>query len=223
VRSIYKCRICGAYTEEEEHCGKPAEMLVDGTKRVRLSKLMSALLRHIPHEAGLELDKEGWARVDELVEAIRTKWRSRDAYQWVTREHVVAVALLDPKGRFQLSDDKTKIRASYGHSIMVDMGYKPLREDELPPLLYHGTTREKLSSILRRGLLPMKRLKVHLTIDEETALEVARRHGKDVVLLLVDTKCVRREGFNIYKASNFVYLADYVPPRCIKVKTHSHL
>ncbi len=218
MRNIYKCRVCGAYTEEKEHCGEPTEMVLDGAKRVRLSKLMSALLRHIPHEAGLQLDREGWVGVDELVEAIRTKWRNRDAYQWVRREDVLAVALLDPKGRFQLSHDMKKIRASYGHSVRVDVGYQPLGVNELPRVLYHGTIRERLESILEKGLLPMKRLKVHLTVDENTALEVAKRHGKNVVILVIDAECVRRRGFNIYKASDVVYLADYVPPQCIKVR-----
>ncbi len=214
MKPVYKCRVCGAYTEEPVHCGKPAELLLDPRRRVRLSKLMSALLRHIPWEAGLRLDEEGWVSIDELVEAIKTRWRNRRLYQWVEREHVEAVAALDPKGRFQLSGGR--IRAAYGHSVRVRLGYEPLRPGEAPRLLYHGTVERFLQSIMREGLKPGRRMMVHLTTRLEDAVETGRRHGGRVVVLVVDTACLERHGIPVYKASETVFLAPRVPPECIR-------
>ncbi len=198
------------------HCGEPAELLLTGEQRLRLSKLMSALLRHIPGEAGLRLDEEGWVEVRELARAIRERWRNRELYQWVRPEHIVAVAMLDPKGRFQLSPDGKRIRAAYGHSVRVRLGYEPLPPGEAPPRLYHGTVRRSLEPIMREGLKPMKRMMVHLSPDPETAAEVGRRHGPDVVILEIDTRCLARHGVPLYRASSKVYLAPWVPPACIK-------
>ncbi len=216
MKPIYKCRVCGAYTEEPVHCGKPAQLLMTGEQRLRLSKLMTTLLRHLPHEAGLKLDGQGWVSIDELVRGIRLRWRNRHLYSWVTREHVVAVALLDPKGRFQLDLERGRIRAAYGHTVRVDLGYEPLKPSELPARLYHGTIAENLPSIMREGLKPMRRLMVHLTQDIETAVETGRRHGRNVVVLEVDPDCLTRHGIPVYRASSIIYLAPRVPPDCIK-------
>ncbi len=217
MRPIYKCRVCGAYTEEPIHCGKPAQLLLTPQQRLRLSKLMSALLRHIPWEAGLQLDEEGWVSVHELARAIRERWRNREQYQWVTPEHIVAVALLDPKGRFQLRDNGRFIRASYGHSVSIRLGHRELSLDEVPPVLYHGTIAQRVPSILREGLKPMKRIAVHLTHSIEDAIDTAKRHGRDVVVLLIDTRCLYRKGYRVSKAGKTVYLVEYVPPDCIKI------
>ncbi len=215
LRPIYRCRE-GGFAEDPAECRMGGELLMTGEQRLRLSKLMSALLRHLPHEAGLRLDEGGWVEVSELVKGIRERWRNREAYWWVTRDHVVAVALLDPKGRFQLSPDMRRIRASYGHSVRVELGYQPLQPRELPERLYHGTPRRNLASIMARGLLPMRRLMVHLSPDPRLAVEVGRRHGGDVVVLEVDPRCLAGRGVRVYRASRVVYLAERVPPECIR-------
>ncbi|HID41922.1 MAG TPA: RNA 2'-phosphotransferase [Pyrodictium sp.] len=216
MKPIYRCGVCGAFTEEPWHCGKPAALLMTSEQRVRLSKLMSAILRHIPHEAGLELDPGGWVEVEELARAIRERWWRRDLYRWVTRQHVIAVALLDPKGRFQLSDNNRRIRAAYGHSVKLELGYEPLSENELPEVLYHGTIMERLNSIIHEGLKPMRRLMVHLAARPQEAIEAARRHGSRVVLLRIDPRCLAEMAVPVYRASHVMYLAPHVPLECIK-------
>lgn len=52
-----------------------------------------------------------------------------------------------------------KIKAYYGHSIPM----KIAKEEKVPPgILYHGTARRFLNSILENGLLPKGRQYVHL-------------------------------------------------------------
>ncbi len=105
MRSIYKCVICGSYTEDTVHCGGvQARLLLDGKLRSRLSHLMTYLLRHDPDAADLSMDSEGWVSIDELVHALRNKWDPK-AYSWLTKEHIMAVASLDPKVGLRLGMD----------------------------------------------------------------------------------------------------------------------
>ena len=210
MKNIYRCRVCGKYTESPIHCGVEAELFLDAKRRVMLSKLMSGLLRHYPWEAGLRIDPEGWVRIDDLVRGIREKWRNKELYQWVTREHIVVVAMLDPKGRFEIRNGR--IRARYGHSIEVSIKYE---ETRFHGILYHGTSRDKLAKIMLEGLKPMKRRYVHLTTSLEDAVETGRRHGKPVVLV-INTECLEKHGIKIYRATKTIYLAPRIPPECIE-------
>jgi len=212
MRDIYRCCVCGAFTEEPQHCGKPAELLLDGRRREMLSKLMSFLLRHDPSAAGLRMDQEGWVSVDDLVEGIRKRWRNADLYSWVRREHVIAIAALDPKGRFELRNGM--IRARYGHSAKLNLRLSYPR-DHSSRTLFHGTAPENLDSIMREGLKPMKRAFVHLSLSPEDACEVGRRHSSKPVVLVIDAECLRKHGIEVLVASRSVRLAKYVPSRCI--------
>ena len=201
------------YTTESYHCGKPCKYLMSNEQKEQLSHLLSAILRHIPHEACIELDDEGFVEISKLIHGIKNCWRNKHLYQWVTEDHIKAVVYLDKRGRFEIKDNK--IRATYGHSVKVNIKYSI---DNQVKILYHGTVRENLRSIMKKGLIPGKRLYVHLTIDKEIAKEVGQRHGKNVVILKVNADCVRRYGYEIYKASPVIYLTKYIPPQCIEVE-----
>ena len=205
IKPIYKCQICQIYTEEKIHCGKPTILLLDPGKRVSLSKFLSGILRHYPYKIGVELTDEGYIKIDKLVKNITKTKR----FEWVTREHIVAIALLDPKNRFEIKN--SYIRANYGHSIKINIKY-PVARYSGP--LYHGTTLEKLKSILSEGLKPMKRNYVHLTTSLEDAYKRASvRNGKPVILV-IDGKELSKH-VSLYKATEKIYLTKYVPPKTI--------
>ncbi len=213
LKDVFKC-LSGdgvTYVENPAQCPGRVEKLMDGRQRLALSKLMSALLRHIPGEAGLKPDPEGWVPIRALLHGIRNVWRNKHLYQWVTEDHIRAVASLDPKGRFEVRGDL--IRARYGHSISVNPGYE---EDRSIRTLYHGTTLQAWSSIRREGLKPGRRLWVHLTNDPQTAYETGRRHGPQVTVLRVDAECLRKRGYAVYRASKNVWVVKEVPPECIE-------
>jgi len=176
--------------------------------RVRLSKKMAGLLRHYPDRYGLRLDEEGWATLEDLVAALRRI----PGFEWVEAHHVLEVIRRDPKGRYELRGGR--VRARYGHSVRVRVEYP--EPPEPPPLLYHGTVERSLPGIMARGILPGRRLWVHLSASVEDALETGRRHGPDVVVLVVDTACLRGRGIRVYKASERVYVVEKVPPECIR-------
>jgi len=212
MKTIYVCTVCGQYTESPRHCGAPCRLILGGKERLRLSRLLSGLLRHFPEAAGLKIRRDGFTEqsVEEVAELIKT-WRKE--YFWLRPEHILAIAILDPKGRFEIRDGR--IRARYGHSIRVNIEYE--EPPQLPSMLYHGTSTSLLPSIMREGLRPMRRLKVHLTSSIEDARENARRKGGRPVILAVDVNTLRKRGLKIFKAGRNVYVTDYVPPDAIKV------
>lgn len=215
MKPVYRCKRCGRFVEEPVHCGVESELVLDPRQRVMLSKLLSGLLRHFPGEAGLRPDGAGWVSIEELVDAIKYRWRNKELYQWVRLEHIMAIALTDPKKRFEVKGDR--IRARYGHSINVNIDY-PIVEP--PKRLFHGTSRDRVSGILRKGILPMKRRYVHLTTDPGIALETGRRHGSPVVIV-VNGDCLKKENITVYRATDMIFLVKHVPVECIEDITDS--
>jgi putative RNA 2'-phosphotransferase len=165
------------------------------------SKFLSLVLRHKPEEIGLVLDENGWASVDELIEKINAKGNKIDI------DLLNEIVETNDKKRFAFNDDKTKIRASQGHSIEIDL------QPSLPPdVLYHGTASRFVESILKEGLTKQQRQHVHLSEKLETATAVGARHGKPTILI-IDAKQMHEDGFLFYKSENNVWLTD-----CVGVK-----
>ena len=213
--SIYKCAKCGRYTFSAKHCGLPTILLIDERGRIRLSKLLSLILRHKPEIVNSSIDREGFlsCSVDELVGRIK----SLKGFSWVKTEHVYAIAETDEKGRFEIRNGR--IRALYGHSIPVQMKYK---RGEVPDVLYHGTRRSAVDLILKEGLKPMKRNMVHLTSSIRDAYIVGLRKDSKPVILVIDAKRAVSEGVDIRRACRNVYVSSYIPPRFIRVLKGEH-
>ena len=168
------------------------------TDVVRTSKRLSYVLRHRPGSAGLTLDEHGWADVDELLAALR-----------LTRAELDDVVARNDKQRFAFDVTGTRIRASQGHSVAVDLGYEPA----VPPdELFHGTVERFLPAIRAEGLRPGDRHAVHLSPDAGTARTVGARRGRPVVLR-VDAAGMSRDGARFTRSANGVWLVDAVPPR----------
>lgn len=166
----------------------------------KVSKYLSLILRHKPEEAGIELDKNGWAKVDELIKGVSKKY----TFDIDILEDIVAT---DEKQRYSFNEDHTLIRANQGHSIPVDLEFEQV---EPPKYLYHGTGEKYMPSIDNIGLIPKSRLYVHLSADMMTAIEVGGRHG-DPVVYKVNAGDMRKAGFIFYKSKNGVWLTERVP------------
>ena len=87
---------------------------------VRMSKLLSLVLRHEPEAIGLALDPAGWASVPELIRS------ANQAGHRLTPELLREVVAKNDKQRFTFSADGLRIRAAQGHSLPVDLGLAPL-------------------------------------------------------------------------------------------------
>ena len=132
-----------------------------------------------------------------------------------TTLRVVAGFIEPTAGKFLLgNEDYTKIRANQGHSINADVG---LEVKQPPDILYHGTSSNYISSIIKNGINSKSRMYVHLSKDIKTAISVGKRHGKPVVLE-INAKRMYKDGINFYLSKNNIWLTKYVPTKYIKIK-----
>lgn len=189
------CPACGD-RERQSVADQPMDQSLIPT-----SKFLSLILRHQPELVGLSLDEHGWADIRELLDAARASGRH------ITRELLLRVVQENDKKRFAISADGTKIRASQGHSIEVDLGLQPV---EPPDVLYHGTIERFLASIAENGLRPGSRQHVHLSPDTKTATAVGKRRGRPVILQVLAGQ-MHRDGFLFCRSENGVWLTDHVP------------
>ncbi|MER6559474.1 RNA 2'-phosphotransferase [Streptomyces sp. NPDC001027] len=180
----------------------------DDRRTVKVSKYLSKHLRHQPERIGLTLDEAGWVEIDELIAAC-----AAHGFRF-TRDELDHVVAANDKKRFAI--DGTRIRASQGHSVEVDLGLDPA----VPPsYLYHGTVARSLDAIRAEGLRPMNRHDVHLSADRETATRVGARRGRPVVLS-VDAGAMHRDGHVFHLSANGVWLTKSVPPRYLRFPEH---
>ncbi|MEU6737422.1 RNA 2'-phosphotransferase [Streptomyces physcomitrii] len=173
-------------------------------RTVTVSKYLSLHLRHQPERIGLVLDEAGWVEIDALLAAA-----AAHGFR-LSRAELDQVVAANDKQRFAV--DGTRIRASQGHSIPVDLGLSP----SVPPgPLYHGTVDHHLPAIRAEGLRPMDRHDVHLSPDRETATRVGARRGRPVILT-VDAPAMHAAGHEFRRSANGVWLTAAVPPSYLR-------
>lgn len=173
---------------------------------VKLSKFLSYVLRHHPQAIDLEMDRQGWVDVAELLDKIQKQGKN------LTFSLLEQIVASDSKQRYAFNADKTRIRANQGHSISVDLSLTAI---EPPAVLYHGTAERNISSIKSQGLLSQNRHHVHLSEEESTAVQVGSRYGKPVVLFIL-ASTMHDDGYIFYRSENGVWLTDFVPVEYIE-------
>ncbi len=166
-----------------------------------VSKQMAYLLRHDP--SGLTMDDEGFVDLDELLARLKERWKN------LSGPKLREIVEQDPKGRYEISQGR--IRALYGHSIDVEPDLPEVNVD----VLYHGTSEKSAERIQEEGLKSQGRRKVHLSAKKADAIEVGRRHTPDPVLLEIKAAEATESGVVFQKASEKVYVTDFVPPEFI--------
>lgn len=174
---------------------------MDAKRLVRASKTLSLCLRHDPGRFGVELDPAGWAEIEPLLDALAAHGVR------LTRSELDEAVRENDKRRFAYDDTGSRIRASQGHSVPVDLGYTPATP---PAELYHGTVAAALDAIRREGLRPMRRHDVHLSPDVATAVRVGGRRGRPVVLTVAADR-MHAAGFAFRVSANGVWLVSAVP------------
>lgn len=174
----------------------------------RLSRTLAHALRHEPWLYELEVDEEGWAPLDQVLDALR---RHRSEWRRLGRGDLERMQARADKQRYEVRDGR--IRALYGHSLPG----KLVREPSPPPeRLFHGTAPEAASAIRSEGLEPMGRQYVHLSVDRETAREVGRRKAPRPVIFRVRAREAHARGVAFYGGNEKVWLADRVPARFLE-------
>jgi len=176
---------------------------MDASRRLRVSKLLAFGLRHEPAALGLALDEAGWASVPAVLAGLAARG------EVVTPAELAEVVATSDKKRFALSPGHVQIRASQGHSVVIDLGLLPA----VPPtILLHGTSLGVEGEIRAAGLLPGSRTHVHLSADLRTAELVAKRRAGPHVILRVRAGALHAAGHAFFRSENGVWLTAHVPP-----------
>jgi len=177
-------------------------------ERIKISKFMSYILRHNP--MGMKVSCDGYMSVEDVLSLMQKR------YPWLDKSTLDEIVTEDKKGRFELKGNM--IRARYGHSIDISINSSTTDLD----ILYHGTTEHSAKGILKEGLKPMKRRKVHLSKTIEDAIEIGGRRTKNPVILQIDARKALREGIRIEKATDTIYVAGSIPESFISVYEVKH-
>lgn len=176
--------------------------------KVKLSKRLSYILRHNPKGFGIELDDEGWVSTDEILKVLTKK----SFFKNVTYEDILEIVNTSDKSRFEIENDR--IRALYGHSIKKKIEKSP---EKPPEFLYHGTTTEYSKIIMEKGLKPMGRQYVHMSVDTNMAERVGSRRQKNPVIIKINALNAWKEGGIFLKGNDLVWLSDFVSPKYLEI------
>lgn len=173
-------------------------METKGYNIIQRGKRLAFLLRH---DKNYQFDEHGWRKISDLI--------NRHGY---TMDELKVIVETNNKQRFEFSEDMTRIRARQGHSVHVDVEL----EEVLPPdILYHGTGERFVNSIMEQGINKGNRLFVHLSETRLTAVNVGKRHGK-LVVLVIDAKQMAKDGHKFYLSRNGVWLTEKVDMNYLK-------
>ena len=183
-------------------CNKEGKFLMSENEMNSLSRIIAGTLRHFPEKLGVMMDGKGWVDISDLIDAIGT---GRSGFKWLRNRHIEALVNTDPRGRYQI--DGGMIRATYGHTIDVNL-------DDLPKAdldkYYYPVTEEEADIILEGGLHPIDRKKVHLSGSIKKAVEAGKVRTQKPLILVIDGKKAIKDGLKIYQAGKDVYITDKI-------------
>lgn len=171
------------------------------------SKALSFILRHGAEKLKMQISKTGYVKIETVLAELQKRWPN------FSESDLKKLVEQDEKGRYNI--DRGSIRANQGHSI--ESVKIPFRKAVPPPVLYHGTNQKFFESMLKTGILRMRRHHVHLTDDVNTAASVGMRKGSEVIVE-VDTTQMVKDGVTFLQSDNGVWLVDFVDPKYIKKK-----
>jgi len=145
-------------------------------RELAISKALSKLLRHAALDAGLKLDPEGFARVDQVMQWQRLKSLhvTFDDIRTATTDNAKQRFSLKPNPALNPPDPKSEnprdwvIRANQGHSIAVDSAALlvpiTIEAGNIPEVVVHGTYFGVYQAILDTGgLKKMSRNHIHFS------------------------------------------------------------
>lgn len=177
-----------------------------------VGRILAGMLRHFPENYGVRLNDHGWIKIYNIIPVIRAQRRN---FWWLTPYHIEALVQTDPKKRYQINE-KNEIRASYGHTIPVNMDDLPT--DGVPDKLYYQTTEEELEFIAETGISPSDKTWVHLSLTPRQAYVSGLFHIDSPAVVEIDVNGLRESGTEVYQATDDVFLVGQIPPEFIGEK-----
>jgi len=204
---IKRCPQHGFFRGEHCECGSAGQLLLDEAKTEQMGRLVAGGLRHFPDDLGLTMDSQGWVSLTRLAEVVRSRHR------WASIDLLIALVQSDPKRRYEISDDKERIRARYGHSVDVDLDHP---KNELPRLFY-GASEEEADRILEIGLKSASQRYVHLSTTPEKAWHVATFRTGNPRVIQADADAAQRAGVKMMSVNDDIVISEMIPPSFLRI------
>lgn len=163
---------------------------------VRISKKMSALLRH--DKKGRLLRRDGWVAEEDLLRLVKC-----------TRPQLLNAIRNNNKARFSVGigreTGKTYIRANQGHSIPVDeLELKQVTDPDTVAM--HGTTKSAWVAIQKSGLSRMQRNHIHFASGMPGEV-ISGMRGTSKVVIVIDVAGAMAAGIRFFESDNGVILS----------------
>ncbi|KAK6585617.1 hypothetical protein PZA11_002344 [Diplocarpon coronariae] len=195
------------------------------SRDVVVSKALSRLLRHAAVEAGLELDAEGFASVEQVM-----KWPRLKSIQ-ITFEDIKTAVSDNAKQRFSMkpnpslktlpnltSEDPSDwvIRANQGHSIGIDSASLlvpiTLEAGNVPDIVVHGTYFAFYQSIVESGgLKKMSRDHIHFSTglpEDKQGVISGMRNDAEILIYVNIKQSLEDSGVLWWLSENGVVLTE---------------
>ena len=178
----------------------------DSSKAEKLSKMMTAALRHKPGDFQIELQPDGFVRLETLAQSAQFR------KQGATSRMLAAVVRSISKKRFMFTMRRGDIHvaATHGHSegvLITQDTLVELSQSRAPEFAYHATKFSHWHGILSRGLLKMGRTHVHLAV--QPTQQEGLRGGQDL-LIVVRCQDLVKSGIRLYRTATNVLLTPGV-------------
>ena len=178
----------------------------DSSRAEKLSKMMTAALRHKPGDFQIELQPDGFVRLETLAQS------APFCRLGATSSMLAAVVRSISKKRFMFTMRRGDIHvaATHGHSEGVLTTQDTLVEispSRAPEFAYHATKFSHWHGILSQGLLKMGRTHVHLAV--QPTQQEGLRGGQDL-LIVVRCQDLVKSGIRLYRTATNVLLTPGV-------------
>jgi 2'-phosphotransferase len=172
----------------------------------KVSRFLTAILRHRAVEMGIPIRSDGYIRVRDL----------RDKVDFhLSLEELAELVRLDKKTRFSLIQEGEEwlIRANQGHSLKEVISEDLLTlisEEDVNkfPIAVHGTTLLAWESIQKMGLSKMERNHIHFAISDDLTQTLSGFRVKSEVLVYIDVKKCMHAGMTFWISKNHVILSS---------------
>lgn len=192
---------------------------LDSKQLNNIGRTFSYYLRHQGRKAGLNINDEGFAYVDELLKLPKL----RSFQRRLTIRNIEEIVQNDNKNRFTLRKDeksgKYKIRANQGHSISVpNLELKQIVETCQCKTMIHGTYFKNWKSIEKQGLKCFSREYIHFArgLPGQNGVISGMRGSCDIIIF-INVEKLLKDGILLYESTNKVLLTKGIE-NCLPLK-----
>lgn len=169
--------------------------------KTELAREIALILRHEPERLDLVMDDEGWVSLEDLS----TGFDKMTPYQ-ITLDEILEAVVGANRGRFDISEDKTTVRALVGHTT-EEVRYKVIE----PPsqVLFRVESRRHYGSLSEYGILPSRRKYTELFDDFGGAISDGKsRRIKTPMVISVMARQAYHDGTVFYERNGSIFVED---------------